>query len=114
MSIGFNNIPGSGLVAPLFAFEVNSGGQFESVSRLVLMGHKVTAGQLADNTMAVCGSLADADFLVGPGSMLREMFRVARAQAPVQEIWLMPVAATGTAATWTLTVGTPPASGGQA
>ncbi len=32
MPIGFNSIPGN-IRAPIFAFEVNSGGQFESVSR---------------------------------------------------------------------------------
>jgi phage tail sheath gpL-like len=112
MSIGFSTIPGAGLVAPLLAFEVNSGGQFEAVSRLFLLGHKTTAGTLADNAVSVCGSQAEADALAGPGSMLREMFRVARALAPAQEIWIQPVPATGVAQTWTLTVGAPPAAGG--
>ncbi|GGG48108.1 phage tail sheath subtilisin-like domain-containing protein [Chelatococcus composti] len=112
MSIGFNFIPGSGLVAPLFAFEVNSAGWYDSVSRLVLFGHKTSGGSLADNTPSVVTSLSEADALAGPGSMLREMYRIAAANAPAQEIWIVPVPETGTAPTWTLTVGSPPATGG--
>ncbi|WP_348240357.1 hypothetical protein, partial [Salmonella enterica] len=63
MSIGFNFIPGSGLVAPLFAFEVNSAGWYDSVSRLVLFGHKTSGGSLADNTPSVFTSLSEADAL---------------------------------------------------
>jgi len=112
MSIGFNNIPGSGLVAPLFAFEVNSAGWHDSVSRLILVGHKTSAGSLADNTPSVVTSLSEADALAGPGSMLREMYRISARNAPAQEIWMVPVPETGTAPTWTLTVGTPPTAGG--
>jgi phage tail sheath gpL-like len=108
----FNTIPGSGLIAPLFAFEVTSGGQYDSVSRLVLLGHKTNAGSLADATPAVVSSLEEATQLAGAGSMLREMYRIARANAATQEIWIVPVAASGVAGTWTLTVGTPPAAGG--
>jgi len=111
--IVFNQIPGSGLTAPLFAFEANSGGQFDSVSRLVLLGYKVSASPLPANTPTVCATLADADALCGRGSMLREMFRIARQNAPVQEVWLVALNSTGGAlGVWTYTIGTVPAAGG--
>ena len=112
MPTGFNTIPGSGLTAPIFAFEVNSGGAYDSVSRLVLIGHKTAAGTLAANAVSVCASQQEADALAGPGSMLREMFRIARQNAPAQEIWLGHVAEAGAAATWTITVGAVPSAGG--
>lgn len=112
MPIGFNNIPGAGLTAPIFAFEANSAGWYDSVSRLVLIGHKTAGGSLAVNTPIVVTTQNEADAYAGPGSMLREMFRIARLQAPVQEIWIVPVAETGTAPTWTITIGAVPAAGG--
>lgn len=113
MSVQFNNIPGSGLVTPLFAFEFNSAGLYSSVSRMILIGHKTGSGTLASNTPAIVASQQDADALCGPGSMLREMYRVARQNAPFQEIWLMAVAESGSAQAWTLTVGSS-AAGAQA
>ncbi len=110
--IGFNSIPGQGLTAPIFAFEVNSGGQYDSASRLVLLGHKTTAGSLADNTPSVVASQQEADALAGPGSMLREMYRIARANAPVQEIYVVPVPATGVAQVSSVTIASLPAAGG--
>lgn len=112
MPIGFNNIPGSGLVAPIFTAEVNSGGQFDEVTRLVLQGFKTSAGSLALNTPTPCGSLDDATRMAGAGSMLRAMFRVARMNAPAQSIWIEAVAEVGVAPTWTLTCAAPPAAGG--
>ncbi len=111
-NIGFNQIPGSGLTAPLFAFEANSGGQYDVASRLILFGHKTSSGSLPVATPTVCTSLSDADAFCGPGSQLREMFRIARQNAAVQEIWLVAVAETGVAEVRTLTVGSVPASGG--
>lgn len=113
MPVAFNTIPGSGLVAPLFAFEVNSAGQYTPASRAVLIGHKTASGAAANDVPVLCTSLAEADALAGPGSMLREMWRIFNAQAPAQETWILPVAATGTAQTFTLTFASIPAAGGQ-
>ena len=110
--IGFNSIPGQGLTAPLFAFEVNSGGSFDSASRLILMGHKTSAGSLADATPSIASTQAEADALAGPGSMLREMYRIARRNAEVQEIYILPVAASGVADVRTITIASLPAAGG--
>lgn len=112
MTVAFDYIPGAGLKAPLVTFELVSGGQFTSQSRLLLVGHKVAAGTLAEAVPTYCGTQEEADLLAGSGSMLREMFRIARANAPVQEIWIVAAAATGVAGIWTGTVGTPPADGG--
>jgi phage tail sheath gpL-like len=107
--IGFNNIPGSGLTAPIFAFEVNSGGQYDTTSRLILAGHKLAAGSLALNTPTAVASQADVDAFAGPGSMLREMYRVAVKNAPVQPIWIEAVAEpSGVAPVWTIPIGTLP------
>lgn len=111
--IAFNNIPGSGLVAPLFAFEVTSGGSFQSASRLLLIGHKNSGAVIADNVPTPVGSGQEAVALAGAGSMLAEMARVAFLNAPTQETWIVSAAAVGTAGIWSLTVGSPPAAGGS-
>jgi phage tail sheath gpL-like len=106
----FNTIPGN-LVAPLITFEVNSGGQFENRSRLLLIGHKNSGGLLAENVPAPCPTVAEARRLAGAGSMLDDMVRLARLNAPAQEIWIMAVPASGTASVRTLTVNPAPDAG---
>lgn len=107
----FNTIPGN-LVAPIITFEVNSGGQFANDARLLLIGHKLTAGLAVADVPVPCPSTIEARLQFGAGSMLDDMVRLARLNAPAQEIWCLPVAATGTAEIRTLTVSTVPASGG--
>lgn len=111
MAIGFNSIPGN-IVAPIISFEVNSGGQFESQSRLVLLGHKTTAGSLALDTLTPVQTMREAVSLCGKGSMLAEKFRASRANAQAQEIWVGASAEVGTAEVRTITVASVPASGG--
>jgi phage tail sheath gpL-like len=111
MSIGFNSIPGN-IVAPIISFEVNSGGQFESQSRLVLLGHKNSDAALPLDTLTPVQTIQEAIALTGKGSMLAEMFRVARANAPAQEIWLGAAEDSGTAEVRTITVSAVPAAGG--
>lgn len=110
--VEFINIPGAGLVAPLFAFEVTSGGSYESELRLLLIGHKNSGASIADNTPTAIGSHQDAVALAGAGSMLAEMARASFLNAPVQETWIMAAPATGTAGVWTILVNSVPASGG--
>lgn len=106
----FNQIPGN-LIAPIFTFEVNSGGQFENRSRLLLIGHASAAAIIAANVPTVCPSIAEGRRLAGAGSMLDDMVRLARRNAPAQEIWIVAAAETGTKGTRTLTVDTAPAAG---
>lgn len=111
MTIGFNSIPGN-IRAPIITFEVNSGGQFESVSKLLLIGHANTGASIAANVPTRCNTEIDAIAIAGKGSMLADMMIAARANAPAQDIWLIAPAAVGVAETRTLTIGTPPAAGG--
>ncbi len=112
MSVTFDTIPGSGLIAPLFAFEVTSGGEYQSERRVYLGGHVTSGATLAEGEAEICTSLEDATILAGSGSMLREMYRIFAQNAPTAQIWLSPIAESGVKGTWTLTVGTPPAAGG--
>lgn len=112
MAVLFNFIPGSGLVAPGTFFEVNSGGQYESKSRAVIIGHKSSAGSLTDNTLTLCSTIEEAAALAGVGSQLYEMFRLARRAAPVQEIWIASIPVTGTVGVWTATLTAIDAAGG--
>jgi len=113
MGIGFNYIPGN-IVAPIITFEINSGGQFENVSRLLLKGHKNADAPaiILDNVPIRCNSVTEAIAYFGKGSMLAEMVIAARLNAPAQDIWVLPIPATGTAEVRTLTVGVVPANGG--
>ena len=106
LPIGFKNIPGSGLYAPLFTFEANSGGQYEEQMRLLLIGHKsaTSASSTQANIPYPLGSQNDADLTFGTKSMLREMFRIAN-QNGALGIWGVAVPESGTQASWTLTVG---------
>ena len=102
----FNNIPGTGLVAPIFTAEFNSGGQYAAIDRFVLIGHKTSAGTMALNTPVVVSAQQQADFYAGAGSQLREMARIVFANAPAVPLWIMALDDSAlTAAVWTLTVG---------
>jgi len=107
-----SNIPAN-LTAPIFTFDVTSGGAFENENRLIILAHGLDAGALDVDKIAVCGSSMDARILAGAGSMLETMFQIARLNAPSQEIWIGRVADTGTAEQRTITIGTVPAAGGQ-
>ncbi|NLS02320.1 hypothetical protein HGP14_02910 [Rhizobium sp. P32RR-XVIII] len=107
-----SNIPAN-LTAPIFTFDVQSGGNFEAETRFIVLGHGLPAGTLPEGGIALCNTKHDARLLVGAGSMLESMFLAARRNAPTQEIWIGRVADTGTAEIRTITVGTVPADGGQ-
>jgi phage tail sheath gpL-like len=109
--ISFNYIPGSGLTAPIFSFEVNSGGQYQQLDRFVLFGHCLSGAALAVNTPTPVADQNTVDSLCGGGSMLREMFRIAFANAPAAPFWIVNVAPAGTAPAWTLSVGSLPGIG---
>lgn len=107
-----SNIP-AGLTAPLMAFDLQSGGTFQDETRMIMLGHGYTANGVEEGKIYVCNNRMDARILAGPGSMLEGMFIAARRNAPVQEIWIGRVADSGTAEIRTITIGSPPASGGQ-
>ncbi|NTI92279.1 hypothetical protein G6L78_01405 [Agrobacterium rhizogenes] len=107
-----SNIPAN-LTAPIFTFDVTSGGAFENENRLIILAHGLAAGSLDAGQIAICNTKTDARVLAGAGSMLESMFLISRANAPSQEIWIGRVADTGTAEVRTVTIGAVPASGGQ-
>lgn len=120
LGIEFNNIPGSGLVAPIITFELTSGGSFESTARLLVVGFVNADSPIAigtpgdpialDTPMVVSGH-AEVQSLAGAGSMLEDKYRIARQNAPAQEIWIMGIADVGTEGTWKITVDSAPPAG---
>jgi phage tail sheath gpL-like len=90
-NIQFNYIPGSGLVAPIFTAEFNSGGQYTSVDCFVLIGHKVSSGTMAFNTLTPVSAQQQVDAYCGKNSQLREMARIAFANAPALPLWIMAI-----------------------
>src|ERR1039458_8707664 len=107
-AIQFNYIPGSGLVAPLFSFEVNSGGQYDAVNRFIIFGHAsaeaLAAGTILANTPVPVAAQQDVDRMAGASSMLREMYRIANQNAPVLPTWIVAIPEVGAKAVWTLTL----------
>lgn len=105
MGVLFNNIP-QNLRQPFFFAEFQAGGTpYQSQARLLLLGQKLTAGVATANVPVLVTDNA-VDTLFGVGSMLSAMYRVARLNAPVQEIWALPMAddGAGVAATGKLTI----------
>ena len=109
--VGFNYIPGSGLVAPLLTFEVNSGGTFESPARELVVGLKNAGASIPYDTPMLVSGHKEAREVAGVGSILEDKFRIARLNAPVQEIWIMAIEDVGTAAVWSVTIDTLPPPG---
>lgn len=112
MAISFNSIPGD-LRTPLFYAEVNAGASlYQPDNRLLLMGAKLDTGLSEVNVPTRVGSRPAEQF--GSGSELTEMCLWALKQAPLLEVWAVPVAiSTPVAATATITVsGAPIATGG--
>jgi len=92
MPITFENIPAD-LRVPLFYAELVSGGTpFDSAERLVLVGQMMPAGTATlDEPVLVPGGNRVEDIMFGAGSMLAQMVKIARRNAPFQEIWALPV-----------------------
>ena len=107
MAISFDAIPGN-LRVPLFYAELSAGGTpFDSSERLLLIGQATSAGTATlDEPVLVPSSSLAEDGLFGSGSMLAAMVKRARANAPFQEIWALPVTenAAGTAASADVTL----------
>jgi phage tail sheath gpL-like len=114
MGVLFNFIPGSGLVAPGTFFERNSAGQYASTSWALVLGHKSAAGSLASNAPVICTTPQEAAQLAGVGSSLYEAFRSLRRAAPAAIIHVCHVPTSGSAAAWTVTIGTLASAGGLA
>lgn len=90
MGVLFNNIPGN-IRVPLFYAEFQPGGTpYQSNARLLLVGQKLATGLAAAEQPILVRDGQEAG-LFGTGSMLAEMARIARRNAPLQEIWALPL-----------------------
>jgi len=108
MPVLFDNIPGNVRV-PFFYAEFRPGGTpYQSNARLLLIGQKLSTGA-APAGQPIMVREAQAAGLGGAGSMLAQMDAVARRNAPLAEIWWLPLddAQAGVAATGKIAVGTP-------
>lgn len=103
--IQFNSIPQSNLRVPLFYAEINKAqSPYVSISRLLLLGQKMSdGGAEAGVPVHVQG---DPRALFGRRSMLNDMVAKARMNAPIQEIWALPMddLEAGVAATGKITI----------
>lgn len=115
MAVLFNNIPGN-IRVPLFYAEFNAGGTpFQNIARLLLVGQMIDTGSATAG--APVGPMRDGqeDGFFGADSMLAQMYKIARENAPFQEIWCLPIAddVAAVAATGKITVaGAPVTSAG--
>jgi phage tail sheath gpL-like len=99
--VAFNNIPGNVRV-PFFHVEVRPGGTpYISNARLLLPAQKLSTGDAPANEPVLMRDGTE-DMLFGVGSMASRAYRAARRNAPLQEIFVLPlddlgagVAATG-------------------
>lgn len=89
MSVAFNNIPGN-IRVPYVRIEVNAGqSPYASNSRLLLIGQMLASGVAhPGKPLIVTGS---EDGLFGIGSQLAVMYKLARKNGPLQEIWALPL-----------------------
>lgn len=102
MTIPFSKIPAN-LRVPLFYAEVDpsKANTAPRPQRALLIGQKLAAGTAPPNVPVLCQSLTDAKGLAGPGSMLAVMADAYIQNDPLGEIWLLPLADAGGAATAT-------------
>lgn len=104
MALQFNQIPGN-IRVPFARFEVNAGrAPYSSISRLLLIGQKTASGTATAKVPVIVSGGEDG--LFGLGSQLAAMYKIARANAPFQEIWAFPLddAQSATAAAGTVTI----------
>ena len=114
MAVLFNQIPGN-LRVPLFYAEFQPGGTpYQQNARLLLVGQKRSTG-IATANAPILVREGSEDALFGRGSMLAAMCKTARLNAPVQEIWGLPVddLVGGVTAAGTITVANAPVSQAQ-
>lgn len=105
-------IPGN-LAAPLFAFDIQSGGAFQQIAPIVVYGHKLAGGTMSENELTAVATRAQARALAGKGSMLEQMIAIIRRNAPTHPLYMVAVPATGTAEIRTITVSALDANGGN-
>ncbi len=112
--VRFQQIPPSGLTYPIGTFEINSAGEGQTESRVLIVGHKLAAGTLAANVAQPVADLTSVFDLVGAGSHLYESVRLFRKFAPTVSLSIAHVAEVGTKRTAAFTVPVGVNAGGTA
>lgn len=113
MPVSFGQIPATWRV-PLYWVEVDPSKAGFPVNRqaALLVGVMTSSGTATADVPIPCQSQAQADALFGQGSELANMFKAFFKNNWSQEVWGLPVAETGTAATHTITVTAFPTAAG--
>jgi len=114
MPISFNNIP-SNWRQPLYWVEIDSSMAGQPIYALpaLLVGQMLSTGTATADVPVPCQSPSLADSLFGQGSHLAAVARAFFKVNASQECWCLPVAdPTGSQATGTITVATPPTQAG--
>jgi phage tail sheath gpL-like len=108
MPVQFDNIPGNVRV-PFVYFEFRPGGTpYTANARLLLIGQKLAAGSAAAGQPIMVRE-DQASALAGKGSMLAQMDAIVRKNAPLAEVWWLPLddLSGGVLATGKISVGVP-------
>jgi phage tail sheath gpL-like len=113
MPVSFNSIP-SNWRQPLYWVEVDPSKAGLAVFRqpALLLGIKITAGSATANVPVAVGSDDLADKYFGQGSELARICKMFFKNNRAQEVWAIPVTATGVAAGGTITVTAGPTDAG--
>ncbi len=115
MTIPFQTIP-SNLRVPLFfaEFDNSQANTAQANQRALIIGQITASGVATPNEPIISQGVADAITQGGQGSMLALMTAAYRKADNFGEVWYLPLAddPTATAATGTITVGTPPTANG--
>lgn len=121
MTVLFDNVPGN-IRVPLFYSEFHAGGTpYQSIARLLLVGQMLGTGDSIDTVsgpgtatpnMPILMRDGQEDGFFGLNSMLAQMYKTARKNAPFQEIWCLPVVddVAGVAASGSIVVSGAPVS----
>ncbi len=92
MAVSFNHIP-QNLRLPLYWAEIDPSraGTFTNNRRILVFGHKITAGTMALDTPVRVGSADQAKALAGRGSVLHAMIKALRLNNGFDDVWMVAV-----------------------
>lgn len=91
----FNNIPGNIRPPFMYAEFQSAGTPYQNNARLLLVGQITSAGAATPNHPVQVRDGDEARLSGHQGAMLARMHRIARRNAPLQEIWWLPLADDG-------------------
>lgn len=106
MPVSFNHVPNNVRIRGFYPeIDPSRAGNNTTLRRILVMGHKFSTGDLADNTLLRAGSADSIRPQAGRGSMLERQVIKARENNGFDDIWIIGVPeVTGNAATGTIEV----------